>query len=431
MDTTVENITSKKDQFIASIDGTIAGASTLSTSHVVASIVESAKESLASLSFPTTRTEAWKYTRVGKIINQKFEVKPTETQVEIGTYHIPGIQAIEMVFVNGFFRADLSETLENNVISVLPMSEAVSKYPEMVKQYYGTIANDKKDIFTALNTSYSTDGLFIHVKGEYKDTAIHLIHINDSDQVIAQCRNLIITEPNSHAKIVTSYHSKKDISSFCNQVTEVVVKENSFLSIDKIQQESEQAFHISNDFVTQEKDSTFHLNTFTLTGGWIRNNLHVHAKGNGTNTDMYGLYQPILKQHIDNHTLMIHDGTDGESNELYKGILYDKGKAVFNGKVIVAIDAQRTNAYQTNANVLLSDDASVNSKPELEIYADDVKCSHGSTTGQFDEEALFYLMARGIKKDTAKRLLTEAFLKEVVDHSDILAVRELVLRYLH
>ncbi|MFT4660189.1 MAG: Fe-S cluster assembly protein SufD [Patiriisocius sp.] len=420
MDSIVENIISKKDQFLANFSALKSDVKVFGND-----ITKEAQEALKNLEFPTSKTEAWKYTRVNKIIGQQFSVVRNDESFDSKKYHIPGLDATEVVFVNGFYRADLSTTIENDIITVLPLSLLAGKNLDVFHSYFGTIAKHKTEIFTALNTAYCEDGIFIHVKGNI-EKPVHVVNITNDSKVAAQSRNLFVAEANTKADIIQSFISDSEDAVFCNQVTEVVVKANAHLSIDKLQMESDAAFHISNEAVTQGRDSFFSINTFSLTGGWIRNNLDIYAKGQGTNTDLYGLYNPKNKEHIDNHTLVDHCEPDGESNELYKGIIYDKGRAVFNGKVIVEPDAQRTNAYQTNANILMSDDANINSKPELEIYADDVKCSHGSTTGQFDEDAMFYLMARGIKKQNAKKLLTEAFLSEVVDHCTIEAVRELV-----
>jgi len=424
MTSVVENIISKKDKFLTAFENHTSNV----TAEVVNKIADEAKAALHQLEFPTSKTEAWKYTRVGKIINKEFKIIHSDKTIDLSKFRIPNLDATEVVFVNGYYREDISQTIESDTIDVMSLAQIANKNGAGFVENYGTVTDHKNQIFTAINACHFTNGLFVHAKNGKTDKPIHMIHIVDSENAVAQCRNLFISETNADCNIIQSFYSVSGEPVLTNEVTEIVVKANAKLTLDKIQSEAASAFHISNEFVKQGDDSTFTINTFTLSGGWTRNNLDIYSKGKGTMTNLYGLYNPKAKEHIDNHTLVDHCEPDGESNELYKGLIYKNGSGVFNGKVIVEQDAQRTNAYQQNANILLSDDASMNSKPELEIYADDVKCSHGSTTGQFDEEGLFYLMARGIDRQKAKRLLTEAFLSEVVDNCEIEEVRELVLK---
>jgi len=423
MTSAVENIVSKKEKFLDAIQSSVVW-----TNESVNKITEESKLALQSLSFPTSRTEAWKYTRVGKIVNKEFASIKSDKTLDLANFDIPGLETTNMVFVNGFYREDLSQPFESEAIDVLPMQQAMEKNLPGFNANYGTVTDHKNQIFTAINACNFTSGLYVHAKKGKTEKPIHFIHFVDTENVVSQCKNLFVGETNSECNIIQSFHSISGDAVLTNEVTEVVVSANAHLTINKIQKEADSAFHISNEFVRQDQDSTFDINTFSLTGGWIRNNLDIYSKGKATMTNLYGLYHPKTKEHVDNHTLVDHCEPDGESNELYKGLIYEKGTGVFNGKVIVEPHAQRTNAYQQNANILMHDDANVNSKPELEIYADDVKCSHGSTTGQFDEEALFYLMARGIDRTKAKRLLTEAFLSEVVDQCDIPELRELVFK---
>jgi len=211
-----------------------------------------------------------------------------------------------------------------------------------------------------------------------------------------------------------SYRSQGQEASFRNGVTEVYVSENALVTVDKLQYDGD-IRSIITEQAHQEGNSQFRINTITLDGGWVRNNLNIALDGDNCDAHLYGLYLLKGKQHVDNHTMVDHRYPNGVSNELYKGLMDEKSTAVFNGKVFVRQDAQKTNAYQTNANILMTDTATINSKPELEIYADDVKCSHGSTTGQFDEEAVFYLRSRGLSESSARQLLVAGFAADVLE----------------
>jgi Fe-S cluster assembly protein SufD len=257
--------------------------------------------------------------------------------------------------------------------------------------------------------------MFISVdKNVVINEPIQFIHLLSGSNTIANTRNYIQLAPFSKAEIIQSYYSLEAEKAFTNIINEINIAENAMLTINKLQCETENSFHISTDQVAQEKDSNFSINTITLNGTLVRNNLNIEVNGTNCETHLNGIYLLKENQHVDNHTVVDHKAPHCESHELYKGVIDDKATAVFNGKVFVRKDSQKINAFQSNANVLLSDDASVNSKPELEIYADDVKCSHGSTTGQLNEEAVFYLRARGISEKSARHLMVSAFIEDVI-----------------
>ena len=224
--------------------------------------------------------------------------------------------------------------------------------------------------------------------------------------------------------LAEAFRSIGENATFTNSVTEFVVAEEANVHYYKIQNESDKSYHIGTTSVIQESKSVFTANTVTANGGFVRNNLNIKIDGEYAEANMFGLYIPNGKQHVDNHTVVDHAKPNSNSNELYKGILKDRSTGVFNGKIFVRQDAQKTNAFQSCKNVLLSEDASMNTKPQLEIWADDVKCSHGTTTGQLNEDALFYMQARGIAKDTARALLTLAFAQDVIDKFEIVAIKE-------
>ncbi len=412
-------VLSTKDKFIACLE-----ASGRVASHPAA---KEASAALNTLEFPTSKTERWKYTRTNKIVKTDFTVQKSTQAIDLEPYEIEGLDADTLVFVNGYYRNDLSSFKPNDNVIVAPLSEALSSQASIVQQYMGRMANHNTEIFTAINTAYAVDGGFIYVKDNtIVERPIHLINLTDGNNVLAQPRHLIVAGKSSKVDFVATYGSIGNGANLHNVVTEVWVGENAHVHLDKLQYESEDAYHIATDQVYQESNSTFTINTITVNGALVRNNLNIVVDATNCTSNLYGLYMPTDKQHVDNHTFVDHKKPHCESNELYKGIINDAATGVFNGKVFVRQDAQKTNAFQSNANILMTDDATINSKPELEIYADDVKCSHGSTTGQFDEEAVFYLRARGIGEDSARKLLTYAFVVDVLDNIENEAIRRKV-----
>jgi len=376
---------------------------------------------LETIQFPTTRTEAWKYTRLGKISNKKFTIQKG-TISSISEYKIVE-EATTLTFVNGFYSSELSSKNIPAGIEVTPLSNGVSSTE------IGQNIQIENEIFNSINTSFSTDGANIVIKEKtVLEKPLQIIHISTGEHTISNVRNCIISEKNSQAEIIQSFFSENATESFTNVVTEIFVKENAHLTLHKIQKEDNTSYHVSTEQVDQHKNSTFTINTLTLSGALVRNNLNIEVNGENCATHLNGGY--ILKgnQHVDNHTLVDHKVANCNSFELYKGILKDKSTGVFNGKVFVRKDAQKINAFQSNANVLLSDDAAINSKPELEIYADDVKCSHGSTTGQLDEEALFYLRARGLSEKSARELIVSAFINDVIEKIENEEVRSFIIK---
>lgn len=362
---------------------------------------------LETIQFPTTRTEAWKYTRLTKISKNQFNVcKSTLNSIE--DFKIAK-DAYTFVFLNGFYTPELSSKKLNENISV----QSLDKIDASIVGKNILLENE---IFNALNTRFSTGGIAITVKkNAVIELPIQILHITEGEKTCATTRNIIIAEDNSQSCFIEAFHSYNAENTLENSITEVFVGKNTHLHIDKIQVQNDTCYHISTEQVEQDKDSTFTINTVTLNGGLIRNNLNIDVIGENCTTNLNGIYQLKGQQHVDNHTKVDHLVPNCQSNELYKGIIDEKATAVFNGKVFVRRNAQKINAFQSNGNVLLSDDATVNSKPELEIYADDVKCSHGSTTGQLDEEAVFYLRARGLSEKSARKLIVGAFINDVIE----------------
>ena len=372
--------------------------------------IQDAQLALEDLVFPHRKMESWKYTKTTKIGKQEWNRNADLTSSTTQSWgHWSGAK---LVLVNGVVNTELSHLPSIKGVTIKPIAKANSEELEQL----GSLTAHKTNYFEALNTAYSTGGYYIHVaKNCAVDTSLLIEHICTGKQQIIQPRNFIKVEESAEFNMAFLYRSDDGASAFQNELTEVFVGENAVIRMDNIQDRNE-LFDLNTIWAAQERNSRFTITTITKQGDWVRNNINVRVNGENCETNLYGTYRTYGNQHVDNHTMIDHKVPHCESNEHYKGILYDKSSAVFNGKVFVREDAQKTNAFQQNANILMSDDANMNSKPELEIYADDVKCSHGSTTGQFDDEAIFYLMARAISETNARELLVEAFLSEVIEH---------------
>lgn len=361
---------------------------------------------LENTTLPTTRVEAWKYTRVAKL--GKIEFKNEQAEVKNASQYLIDPTTCSFVFVNGHFSSALSSRDIPNGVKCNLISES--------SELASTTLRLDAEIFNSLNTAHLVDGVIIDINDKAQiDTPIQIIHILKGNHVVSNFKTIIRAGKFSKASIVQGFFTEGEGMNFCNNTTEISVEENAFLTLEKVQYESESCFHINTEQVQQAKSSTFSINTFTLNGGLVRNNLNINVNGENCTTHLNGAYLLKNKQHVDNHTVVDHKVPNCESHELYKGVIDNNSTAVFNGKVFVRQNAQKINAFQSNGNVLLSDNATVNSKPELEIYADDVKCSHGSTTGQLDEEAIFYLRARGISENSARRLMVSAFIGDVLE----------------
>jgi len=382
---------------------------------------EKSFEILNETAFPTTKTEAWKYTRTTRISNGTFQLVKPEIN-SVSDYLIEGLQGNVLVFVNGFYQAKLSIIKDTKGLLVSPLTKTSQ---EWINAHSNQQVQLEGEVFNALNTAFTTDGVSIEIaKNAIIEEPIQLIYVTTGTAVLSSVRNILVANENSDATIVMGYYGEQADSNFTNVVTEIKVKQNASLSIHKIQHENNTNFHINTETVSQDRDSRFSLSTSTFSGAIVRNNVYVHVDGENAETNLYGLYLTDEKQLVDNHTVIDHKVPNCNSNELYKGVLDGQSTGVFNGKVFVREQAQKINAFQSNGNVLLSDNASMNSKPELEIYADDVKCSHGSTTGQIDEEAIFYLRARGISEKSAKSLMINGFVGEVVEQISNEIIRE-------
>ncbi|PRY88029.1 Fe-S cluster assembly protein SufD [Mongoliibacter ruber] len=378
-------------------------------------IREKAKTLALEKGLPEIKEEEYKFTAIQRKLEKSITDFSTAKNISLTTAHIQdalpeGYEGDFLVFNNGRVDLELSKLSKQGYEATLLSSSA--------SDLFGTIAKNEKDVFTAINTSGFEDGIHIQVKKNQKvEKPIHLLFFNQTNEgQVIPTRVLIEIEENAEASFLENSISLDETPYFFNQVVEVKAAQNSKSHYAKLQNESRQAVSVSNFETNIYRDAVFSHTVISLNGDMVRNNLSLNLLDSGVEGNMYGLYLLNGKTHVDNHTNVDHTKPNSDSNELYKGILADSSRGVFNGKIFVRQDAQKTNAFQQNNNILLSEDATINTKPQLEIWADDVKCSHGCTTGQLDEEALFYLQARGIAKDQAKGLLLFAFAGEILEH---------------
>jgi Fe-S cluster assembly protein SufD len=375
------------------------------------------------LNLPDRRNELWKNTNLTSVLNQDYTeyLEKTESAVDLDfmfNCNIHNFETDQVSFLNGWHIRTSKELRKMpGGIIIGSLSEAFRLYPELIEKHYGRYADSGKDLFLAMNTAFARDGLFVYVPDNVTvEKPVQMISIiNHNENLLLQNRNLVIIGKNSRMTLVMCDDSTNQRTSFNNSVTEIYLDENAGLEHYKLQNLNNNSTLLNSTWFHQEAGSRLNTFAITLNGGLIRNYSNVKLNGRGADAHVNGLYLADKKQHVDNRVFVEHAVPDCTSNELFKGILDDEASAVFNGHVLVQRDAQRTNAYQVNRNILLTDKATVNTRPFLEIYADDVKCSHGATVGQLDNEALFYLRSRGICMASARLLLMYAFAAEVIN----------------
>ena len=395
-------------------------------------IREKAIEQFKKLGFPDKKNENYKYTDLKKEFdngyktylsqnNIKFEIK------DIFSCDVPDLNTKVILLLNGWYydRENLLIELPEGAI-IGSFQKATEVYPELVKKHFAQYADTEKEGLVALNTAFVKDGIFLYVpKGVVIEKPIQIINVlMDEVEGFTQHRNLYILEENSQASIVVCDHTLSANNFLTNSVAEFFVGQNAQLDYSRIQNEHNGSKQVSHLFFHQERDSNVTANTISLHGGLIRNNISVLLNGEGCENNTYGLYLTDKGQHIDNYVFIDHAKPNCISNQLFKGVLDDFATGAFSGKILVRKDAQKTQAFQANKNILLTDDADIKTRPQLEIYADDVKCSHGATVGQLDENALFYMRARGINKKEAKLLLMYAFAHEVIQKIRVPALKD-------
>lgn len=360
-----------------------------------------AKAAFLSQEFPTSKVEDWKYTKVNKLAKKEWKSPTSFDEI----LEVEAFDGDSILMINGVLQ---DEFLPDDV----DIDEA------------STPGNWDNDIFDNLNAAYHLSSLHVKVnKNSKREAPLNVYLVYTEENTYCPTQLFVHAEQGSKAEI-NFFVINDESSNFIHHITDVKVEENANIEINKIHQGNEASFEMFKEYVDQADGSQFQINTLCGGKAWIRNNVNIDVNGQNCTSNMYGVYAGSGKQHIDNHTRLDHKVPNCLSNELYKGVMDDDSTAVFNGKVFVREDAQKINAFQQNSNVLLSDGATVNTKPELEIYADDVKCSHGSATGQMDEESVFYLRARGIGEREAKRILVNAFAEEVFEFVSNEQIRE-------
>ncbi len=372
--------------------------------------------------FPTTHDEDWRFTNVSPIARTSFELAEDDAnQVSSGQlrqYALPGA-ACQLVFVNGRFARELSsfDHLPQR-IGASSLADEISTNPAALEHHLGRYLDTKRDAFAALNTAFAAEGAYIYLrKGTVLEKPIHLLFVSTAADapIMTHPRNLIVAEEESQMAVVEDYVSLSGGVAFCNTATELVAGESAVISHYMLEREHTDAFNVSTLRIQQARSANVSTHSILLGGGLVRNNVHPVLAGEGGECLINGLFIGTGTQHLDNYMLVEHAQAHCESRQFYNGILDGKAHGVFHGRIIVHKDAQKTDAKQTNRNLLLSDDAQIDTKPQLEIYADDVKCTHGATIGQIEENALFYLRSRGIDEPAARKLLLLAFANECLD----------------
>jgi len=393
---------------------------------------QKAIESFSALGIPNRKHEEYKYSNPQPLFQKEFHIltagKSEVKNISIDPFLIPGLKANIVVLINGFFSNELSsfKDLPKGVV-LSSLGKAFQEQGTAIEKHFAKHAAIGTDTFLDMNTAFAADGVFISVPDNtIVEKPIHIINIvTAKEPSLSFPRNLFIVGKNSALQVVESTDTLAlDVRAITVSLDEIFVDEGAKLQYYKLQNDCKNSYQVNGTYVRQEKNSHFDTNTVTLSGEWIRNNLSISPEGENCETHLNGLFITEADQHVDNHTLVDHRKPHCQSNQLYKGILAGKSVGVFNGKIFVQPDAQKTNAYQSSKNILLTDDASINTKPQLEIYADDVKCSHGSTTGQLNEEAIFYLRSRGLSTDSARSLLLFAFANDVLNTIRIEALKD-------
>jgi Fe-S cluster assembly protein SufD len=385
--------------------------------------------------FPTRKEEAWKYTSLAPLLKTDFTVFPKkDATIEFAAvkrFFLHEIDTYKVVFIDGVFSSFLSSTTHDG-LDVCLMSSALTKpkYKMVIDEYFNQIAS-RDESLTTLNTAFASEGAYINIpKGKVADKPIEILYFSTGSEaaLMTQPRNLIVVGENAHVQIIERHQSLTSNAVLTNSVTEIFAGKRAIVDYYKIQNDHLEASLIDNTYIAQKTQSIASVHTFSFGGNLTRNNLNFFHQGERIDSTLKGITIIEGKQHVDHYTLVHHATPNCESHQNYKGIFDERATGVFNGKIYVEKEAQKTDAFQQNNNILLSDKATINAKPQLEIFADDVKCSHGCTVGQLDDRAMFYMQSRGIPQKEAKALLMYAFTNEVIESIKIPALKARVTK---
>lgn len=386
----------------------------------------------SNLGFPSVSDEEWRFTNLSALGRLSFSLPPAEApglRAETAdSFGFAGLECTRLVFVDGRFSPSLSSSFEESGGTVVgSLSAAIERDGDAVRPHLARYADYEKDAFVSLNTSYFQDGAFVRVPdGTVLEKPVHVLHVatGEAGPLFMNPRNLVVAGKSAAATVVEHYVSLSDDAYFSNAVTEVVCAENSSVEHYRLEFASERSFNFLTLRVDQKRDSNVASHSFLRGGAIVRNNVHPVLAGEGSNCDIYGLFVSEGRQHMDNFMRVEHASARCDSRQFYNGVLDGRSRGVFHGRIIVHEGAEKTDAKQTNRNLLLSDAARIDTKPQLEIYNDDVKCTHGATIGQMDEEALFYLRSRGVSGKNAKMMMLRAFTDQTLETMSADPVRE-------
>jgi Fe-S cluster assembly protein SufD len=385
-----------------------------------------ALETFRETGFPTLRHEDWKYTDVRPIAQRRFQVVGPNAMPDAAALKPHTLAEHQLVFVDGRFVPGLSTSARLPVgVEVMSLAEALTRAPDRLEPWLGRYAAPGQNGFAALNAAFLQDGVFIHLaRGTAFEAPLHLLFLaSGAADSLAYVRNLIVAEAGSRASIIESYAALKDATGLTNSVTEIAIEPGAQIEHYRIGREGEAANHIGSTHAHLARDSRYTSHSIAFGGRIVRHELYVTLDGEGAECALNGLTVTRGRQHMDNHTRIDHRQPRGTSRERYKGVLDDQSRAVFSGRIVVHPQAQHTDAEQANHNLLLSADAEADSRPQLEIYADDVKCAHGATVGSLDADALFYLRTRGLDAAHARSLLVYAFASDVLARINLAPLR--------
>ena len=391
----------------------------------------------AEVGFPTSRDEDWRFTNVSPVSQGNFLLARNGVESlrpgQIEPFEFP--QALRLVFVNGRFAPALSSVAALATgAQVASLASVLNENPALAEPFLGRYLDTRRDAFCALNTAFLADGGYVRIpKSTVLPQPVHLLFVTSGQRIpaVAHPRNLIVVEPGSQAAIIEDYISLDDLPGLCNSATELIAGEGANVSHYLVEREHDRAFNFSTLRIQQARNSNVASHSILVGGALVRNNVHPVLAGEGAECLINGLFIGRGSQHLDNYMLVEHASPHCASRQFYNGILGDRAHGVFHGRIVVRKDAQKTDAKQTNRNLLLSDEAQIDTKPQLEIFADDVKCTHGATIGQIEEKALFYLRSRGIDEQSARRLLLLAFASECLDRMKEDGVRERIEKLIH